>query len=269
MNKLLAFLAIVCIMTSCSEKETETETGKGIYEAPYVTSYTTYISENSVRLNGFIDLSNRAFLSADTYKVGFIFRAGDENDSSNDQVIELEGKVDYYTGTYVFSHDIDSLEPNTTYYYTAYTINGSDGKDNWISFTTSAIPCAFEKDNYYSFAGTWKSANVEITDPNCCSDGNVGFRFGTWPDIFEIRFNELNNGYPKTGQYFGVNYEFDISNIQRELVKSSNQALMEYYSTPETELFVNNDGERLTLIFCNTILRDGNTLNGKVSVKIP
>ena len=79
----------------------------------------------------------------------------------------------------------------------------------------------------------------------------------------------MNNGYPKTEQYFGVNYEFDISYIQRELVKSSNKVLMEYDSTPETELFINNDGERITLIFCNTILRDGNTLNGKVSVKIP
>lgn len=80
----------------------------------------------------------------------------------------------------------------------------------------------------------------------------------------------MNDGYPKTGQYFGVNYKFDASYIQRELVKSTNQVLIEStHSTPETELFVNNDGERITLIFCNTLLRDGRTLDGKVSIKIP
>jgi len=201
--------------------------------------------------------------------VGFIFRAGNENDSSNDQVIELEGNVDYYTGTYNFSHAINELEPNTTYYYTANTKNGSSKKDDWESFTTSDIPCTYARDNYYSISGVWKTADVEVSKPLCCDEGNVGFRFGNWPDIYEINFNELDSGYPITGQYFGVDYEFDISHIERELVRSTNLVLIGTKSTPETELFVENDGERISLIFCNTVLRDGTTLNGKVSVKIP
>lgn len=272
MKKLLVLIFTVCIINSCSESGSSND--EGLYEAPRVRSYTTYISQNSVTLNGFIDFSNIFFQESDTYKVGFIFRTGDENDSSNDQVIELEGDVEYYNGTYAFNYGMDSLEPNTTYYYTAHSKNGSSEKEDWKSFTTSAIPCAFQQDNYYSLSsvssGAWQNAYVEITDPQCCDDGNVGFRFGNWPNIIEIKFNELNNGYPNTGQYFGVDYEFDITYIERELVKSTNQVLIgESISTPESELFVNNDGERITLTFCNTVFRSGNTLNGKVSVLIP
>lgn len=270
MKKLLAFLFIISILNSCSESNSSSDSEEiQYYDAPLVRSYVTYISQNSVTLNGFIDHSNLVFLDPDTFNVGFIFRAGDQNDSSNDQVIELEGEIDYYNGTYSFNYAIDALEPNTTYYYTAYTKNGSSEDEDWDSFTTSSIPCTYQQDNYYSLSGEWKSAYVEISDPSCCSDGNVGFKFGKWPNTIEINFNELENGYPQTGQYFGVDYEFDITYIEKELVKSSNQVLIGSNSTHETELFVTNNGETITLIFCNTILRNGTTLNGKVSVKIP
>lgn len=272
MKKLLAFLIIIFVINSCSESDSpidEESQEIQIYDAPAVRSYVTFISQNSVTLNGFINHSNIYFPESDAFKVGFTFRAGNENDSSNDQVIELEGNVDYYTGLYIFNHTINGLEPSTTYYYTANTKNGSSEKDDWESFTTSDIPCSYTRDNYYSISGDWKTANVEISDPQCCDDGNVGFKFGNWPNIYEINFNELESRYPNTGQYFGVNYEFDISHIQRELVKSTNQVLIGSRSTPETELFVENDGETITLIFCNTVLRDGTILNGKVSVEIP
>ncbi|MGY3795109.1 fibronectin type III domain-containing protein [Aquimarina sp. 433] len=273
MKKLVLLLSLTCILFSCSESDIlgfDDEDLDAIYDAPNVKSYTTYISENSVTLNGFINHENVFFRESDTYKVGFIFRTGDPQDSSNDRVIELEGEVEYYTGFYKFNYAITSLEPNTTYYYTAFTKNGPTGDDDWSSFTTSAVPCSYTQDNYYSLDGVWRDAYVTVTDPNCCGEGNVGFRFGIWPDIFDINFNELENGYPKTGQYFGVDYEFEGTHIQRDLVKSTNQVLMENGdSTPETEIFVTNDGQRITLIFCDTKLRNGDILNGKVSVLIP
>jgi len=261
-------LFIIFLIISCSNNGSSDDEDFQYYDAPTVRSYVTYISQNSVKLNGFIDHSSVFFLEEDSYNVGFIFRIGDENDSSNDQIIELEGDVDYYTGTYKFEYNIDALEPNTTYYYTAITKNGSSNNDDWESFTTSDIPCTYTQDNYFSISGEWQTAYVEVIDPLCCSDGNVGFRFGNWPNIFEINFNEINDGYPNTGQYFGVDYEFDITYIERELVRSTNQMLIESKSTPETTLFVENDGEVVTLIFCNTVLRDGTILNGKVSASI-
>lgn len=268
MKKLLAFLFVISVFNSCTDSILSSDEDSRIYDAPTVRSYVTYTSQNSVTLNGFIDYSNIAFQEADSYKVGFIFREGDENDSSNDLVIELEGDVDYYTGTYKFNHDIDQLEPNTTYYYTAHTKNGSSEEVDWESFTTSEISCTYTQDNYYNMSGVWHSANVEVTDPQCCDEGNFGFRFGNWPNIYEINFNELNGGYPITGQYFGVDYNFDITYLNRELLKSTNQVLIGSRSTSETELFVENDGQTLTLIFCNTVLRDGTTLDGKVSASI-
>ncbi|MGS2727106.1 hypothetical protein ACU8DI_10900 [Psychroserpens sp. BH13MA-6] len=278
MKNLFTILSIFCLIFSCSDSgETSEDPNNGgndpqdtqIYDAPNVRSYVTYISRNSVTLNGFIDHDLFAFTQDDSFKRGFIFREGDENDSSNDQIFELDGEVPYYTGFYYFDYAIDGLEPNTTYYYTAYTENGTSENDDWESFTTSDFPCDVAQNNYITYDGMGYDVYVEITDPNCCVDGNVGFRFGNWPNIFEINFNELENGYPKTGQYFGVDYEFDISYIQRELVKSTNQVLIGSRSTPETEVFVENDGSTITLIFCNTVFRDGTTLNGKVSVAIP
>jgi len=259
-------------MNSCSDSDPfddDISQGTEPIDAPYVRSYTTYISQNSVTINGFVDNINNAYSGPQTYSVGFIFRSGDEFDSSNDIEIELPGDAGYYSNQRTFSTDISSLEPNTTYYYTCYTKNGYKEENDWESFTTSAIACTYAQDNYYSTSGTWNSANVEIIDPNCCDEGNVEFQFGVWPNIIRIHFNELNNGYPKTGQYFGVESGFDISYIEKELVKSSNQVWVEYYSTSETELFVNNDGETITLSFCNMIFNNGDILNGKVSVNIP
>ncbi|MEM5565377.1 hypothetical protein WNY78_09685 [Psychroserpens sp. AS72] len=276
MKKLLAFIFVMCVFNACSDSDSANDGDNGdddpqgtqIYDAPLVRSYVTYTSQNSVSLNGFIDHSNFAFPESDSFKRGFIFRAGDQNDPSNDQVFELEGEVDYYNGFYYFDYAIDGLQPSTTYYYTAYTRNGDSEKMDWEEFTTSEISCSYTQNNYYSIDGVWKNANVEVIDPQCCVDGNVGFRFGNWPDIYEINFNEIDNGYPITGQYFGEDYEFDISYIQRELVRSTNQVLIGSRSTPETELFVENDGVIITLIFCNTVLRDGTVLNGKVSADI-
>lgn len=268
LKKLFALLSIVFLMNSCIYDEIFNPDEPS--DVPGVISFTRYISQNSVRLNGFIDNSNNYYQGSDTYKVGFKFRAGDENDSSNDEVIELEENVEYQAGTRIFSTDITSLEPNTTYYYTCYTKNGDKRKDNWKSFTTSDLPCEYGQNNYYSISGdAWKNANVHITHPNCCYEGNIGFEFGTWPDIYEISFNELSNVYPITGQYFGVDYEFAGTSPESQIVRSTNQVLIGDKSTPETELFVENDGETITLIFCNTILRNGDVLNGKVSVAIP
>lgn len=268
MKKLLALLFLVCVVYTCDDSQNQNSEDAQIYDAPNVRSYVTYTSQTTVRLNGFIDFSNIYFTEDDSYNVSFIFRDAEENDDSNDQLFELEGEVPYYNGTYKFYYDIEGLQPNTTYYYTARTVNGSSENDDWESFTTSDIPCTYAQDNYYNIGGNWLSADVEISDPLCCDEGNVGFRFGNWPNIYEINFNEWDGEYPITGQYFGVDYEFDITDIERELVRSTNQVLIGSQSTPETTLFVENDGETLTLIFCNTVLRDGTVISGKVSVSI-
>ncbi len=277
LKNLVAFLFVaLCIFTSCSESDSspsdnengnENTDGVQIYEAPTVRSYVTYTSQTTVTLNGFIDFRNIFFTEEDSYNVGFIFRRG--NDPSTDEVIQLEGQVPYFNGTYGFNYDIDGLEPNTTYQFTAHTRNEESENDDWESFTTSAIACTYTQDNYYSIDGAWQSADVTITEPLCCDEGTVEFTFGIWPNIFEIAFNELEDGYPITGQYFGVDYAFDITDLARELTKSTNQVLIGSQSTPETSLFVENDGERITLIFCDTELRNGSILNGKVSVLIP
>ncbi|MFB9095700.1 MULTISPECIES: hypothetical protein [Flavobacterium] len=266
MKKLLYVLIILnVLMVSCNINDENADAS----EVPPPRSYTTYISQNSVTLNGLIDNSNNYYQGEGTYKVGFIFRTGDINDSSNDQVILVNENVEYTHDKKYFSTIIDELEPSTKYFYTCFTKNGNYQEYDWEEFTTSATPCSYTQNNYISISGVWQSTSVQIYDPSCCDEGNFGIRFGGWPNNYELSFNELNNGYPKTGQYFGVNNAFDISGYNREILKSSNQLLIENNSTPETELFVVNNGTTLTFIFCNTILNNGKILNGKVSVAIP
>jgi len=272
MKKLFAFLFIGFIINSCSDSDPfadDVSQGAEPIDAPYVRSYTTYTSQNSVTINGFVDNINNAYSGPQTYTVGFKFRSGDEFDSSNDIVIELPGSAGYYSNQRTFSTNISSLEPNTTYYYTCYTKNGYKVEEDWESFTTSEIACTYTQNNSYNVSGTSYNANVNIDSPGCCDSGNVRFRFGTWPNIFEINFNELNNGYPNTGQYFGVDSMFDTTYIERELTKSNNQVLIGNSSTAATELFVENDGVTITIIFCDTLLSNGDVLNGKVSALIP
>ena len=281
MNKTISFLLLLCVLISCTDGGDSNSTAiidnvvsnnnqpPAATEVPYVRSYTTYTSQNSVTLNGFIDNSNNAYQGAGTYKVGFVFRTGDINDSTNDQEILVNENVEYQPYLAYYSTTINSLQANTTYHFTCFTKNGPYEKDNWKSFTTSAIPCTYTQNNYVSISGVWSTAYPEISDPICCGSGNFGISFGNWPNIYDINFNELNNGYPKTGQYFGVDYSFDITAYNKEVVKSSNQVLIGNNSTPATNFFVINDGVSLTLIFCNTTLRNGKILNGKVSVLLP
>ena len=268
MKKLLALLFVVCLMNSCDVIDQITGDDEPS-DVPPVRSYVTYTSQNATTLNGFIDNSNNYYQGEDTYQVGFIFRTGDENDDSNDDIIIVNESVAYEASMRNFSTEISSLQPNTTYYYTFFSKNGDKQKNDWESFTTSGIACSYTQNNRYSIDDVWRSANVNISEPQCCDEGNVGIRFGLWPDIFQINFNEKGGDYPRTGQYFGREYGFDISNIERELVRSTNQVFIEYNSDSNTELFVENDGETMTIIFCNTVLKNGEIMNGKVSVSIP
>ncbi|MBK8601005.1 MAG: hypothetical protein IPN80_11105 [Flavobacterium sp.] len=270
MKKIIWILVIITSFYSCSSNSDSSDDGSTQdSEVPIPRSYTTYTSQNSVTLNGVIDNSSNYYQGPGTYKVGFIFRTGNAENTENQQFIIVDESVAYTPEIAYFKTTINSLAPNTKYFYTCFTKNGVYEEDDWEELTTSEVPCVQTQNNNVNISGTWSTVYPEINDPSCCDEGNFGIRFGTWPNIYEINFNELENGLPKTGQYFGVDYEFDISYYNMQVVKSSNQVLIGSKSTPNTKLFVNNNGTTLTIIFCNTTLRDGSILNGKVSVDIP
>ncbi|MCF8321742.1 MAG: hypothetical protein K9I26_01200 [Flavobacterium sp.] len=273
MKKIIWILIITffysCSSNSSSESEVPDDDSTLDSEVPNPRSYTTYTSQNSVTLNGVIDNSNNYYQGPGTYKVGFIFRTGNAENTNNQKFIIVDESVEYAPDIAYFKTTINSLSPNIKYFYTCFTKNGAYEEYDWEEFTTSEIPCTQSQNNYVNFEGIWSTVYPTIDDPSCCDEGNFGIRFGSWPNIYEINFNELDNGLPKTGQYFGVDYEFDISGFNKQVVKSSNQVLIGSSSTPNTKLFVTNNGTTLTITFCNTTLRDGSVLNGKVSVAIP
>jgi len=271
MKKIFALLFVLNLFASCSSDSDNgngDDTSQG-REVPRPRSYTTYTSQNAVTLNGVIDNSNNYYQGPGTYKVGFVFRTESMNNTNGEQIIIADENVAYEANIRYFSTNISSLAPNTKYFYTCFTKNGIYEENDWEEFTTSEIPCTYTQNNYVSISGVWSNVSPEISDPMCCDEGNFGITFGSWPNIYEVNFNELNNGYPNTGQYFGVDYRFDISDYNEEVVKSSNQVLIEGNSTPNTKLFTINDGTTLTIVFCNTVLRNGTILNGKVSVALP
>lgn len=271
MKKTIWILVIITFFYSCSSNSESDSPDDSTQdsEVPSPRSYTTYTSQNSVTLNGVIDNDNNYYQGPGTYKVGFIFRTDNADNTDNQQFIIVDESVEYAPYIAYYKTTINSLSPNTKYFYTCFTKNGVYEENDWEEFTTSEIPCTQTQNNYVNISGTWSTVYPTIDDPSCCNEGNFGIRFGSWPNIYEINFNELENGLPKTGQYFGVDYAFDISYYYQQVVKSSNQVLIGSKSTPDTKLFVTNNGTTLTILFCNTTLRDGSILNGKVSVAIP
>ncbi len=79
MKNILSFILILFFLGSCTDGFNSDDDPSDV---PPVKSYTTYISQNSVTLNGFIDNSYNEYQGSDTYKVGFVFRT-DRNDTSN------------------------------------------------------------------------------------------------------------------------------------------------------------------------------------------
>ncbi|MFN8273422.1 MAG: hypothetical protein U0X58_00925 [Flavobacteriaceae bacterium] len=268
MKKIIC-IVLVSFFYSCSSSSSSDDNTPEDSEVPHPRSYATYISQNSVTLNGVIDNSSNYYQGPGTYQVGFIFRTGSADNTENQQTIIVNESLEYSPVIAYFKTTINSLSPNTKYFYTCYTKNGVYEEYDWKEITTSAIPCTQTQNNYVNILGTWDSVTPTINSPVCCDEGNFGIRFGTWPHIYEINFNELENGLPHTGQYFGVDYRFEGTSITGQIVKSSNQVLIGDLSTPDTTLFVTNNGTTLTITFCNTTLRDGSILNGKVSVAIP
>ena len=272
MKKTIWILVIISLFYSCSsnsESDSPDDGSTQDSEIPYPRSYTTYTSKNKSNFISSWSLIIVITVINNSIKCYRILRTDNATNTDNQQFIIVDETVAYAATIAYYKTTINSLAPNTKYFYTCFTKNGIYEKEDWEEFTTSEIPCTQTQNNYVNISGTWSTVSPTINDTSCCNEGNFGIKFGSWPNIYEVNFNELNNGLPKTGQYFGVDYAFDISGYNIQVVKSSNQVLIGSSSTPNTKLFVTNNGTTLTIIFCNTTLRDGSILNGKVSVAIP
>ena len=182
-------------------------------------------------------------------------------------------KIQEGTGIGFFSNTYNNLESNTTYYYSAYGINEIGvGYGQIYQFTTDPAPsCDPQQENSISTGfGTISINNISLEDPSGFNDGNLEFETSTFNSTLriKIRFNEVNGNLPLTGAYTTVSsFETPSDRSNGEVsvyIEDFGIGNQGGGTAPVDEtLFVENDGNTITFIFCNFPVGSAYELNGK------
>ncbi len=177
----------------------------------------------------------------------------------------------------IFSERYQGLKSNTTYYCSAYGINEVGvGYGVVYEFTTnSEPPCNPPIDNRIDLGE--EILNIENiifkNESLGFNDGNVQFQTRTSNSTAYItmQFNEINGDLPLTGEYITVN-TFDNQSIKsnREVKLKITDfgigSLGGGKADPNEKVYIQNDGtDNITFIFCNVVINENYTLNGKCS----
>ncbi|MEP0265503.1 hypothetical protein [Dokdonia sp.] len=184
-------------------------------------------------------------------------------------------KIQVGTGIGFFSDTYDILTPSTTYYYSTYGINEVGiGYGQVFQFTTDPAPsCDPQQENSINTGfGTISINTVSLDDPSGFNDGNLEFETSTFSSTLRIkvRFNEIDANLPLTGAYTTVN-SYDNQSIRSNgeviiLIEDFGIGSQGGGTSPIDEtLFIENDGNTVTFIFCDLSVGSVYNLNGKFS----
>lgn len=280
MKKLFILIFLSLTAVSCTEDSSQE------YTLPFITTLPAQnVSLNQATLSGEVEASPLSIGSmADGVKntilsKGFIWGEKANLNFENSTKITLDDTFGTYSST------INSLKPNTKYYFNTYATNANNETEfgQEMSFTTQGeAPCDYTKDNYlttvYSKYNPLPISYVTLITPSGFNDGNLEFEARASSSIIRIiiQLNERDGKLPLSGNYNGV-YEFNNQSIQ-----SSNEAkidILDYNGytdffpqgaegNPDTKFYIKNEQKKITFIFCNTKVGEY-ILNGKYSYNNP
>ncbi|WP_298538779.1 hypothetical protein [uncultured Aquimarina sp.] len=178
-----------------------------------------------------------------------------------------------------FSKLYDVFESGTTYYYSVYGISEAGaGYGQVYEFTTNPDPpCDPDVDNSINLGVFTDSFPIPITDvtldPNGYSvfDANIKFTSDSYPysrvEII-LGFNEKDKILPGTGEYIAVR-SFDSNDEKSQgnvLILVADRNIFDpssFLAESGTKIYVENLNNRVTFIFCDTLIGDKYLLNGK------
>ncbi|MGV7107117.1 hypothetical protein [Flavobacterium sp. U410] len=242
------------------------------YIVPVVETYEPgSVQINSASLGGIV-LSEGG---KDVTEYGLVISTN-SNPTVNDIKIEVGSRLGEFYTIYT------GLESSTKYYYTVYAINEIGvGYGKVYEFTTGTdIPCQPSTDNYVNLTTSQININnVDVTYPSYSfGEGNLQFETLTYSSTARIKvnFDEIGRNYPLTGEYTVTNSSDFGSNInlsQGYAKLSINDWGYGGYggaiASPGTKFYVENNGETMSIIFCNTPVGTQYVLNGKFTLNVP
>ncbi|MEP5340175.1 MAG: hypothetical protein ABJL44_11285 [Algibacter sp.] len=177
-----------------------------------------------------------------------------------------------------FSERYDGLKSNTTYYYSAYGINevGVGYGDIYEFTTNSDPPCNPTIDNRINtnngVNGVLNINNVVIDNRYIgFNDGNLQFetRISYSTLYITLNFNEINAELPLTGEYLTVrSFDNQSTRSNREIILDISDYGIGNLGGGKAgigeKIYVENDGsDNITFIFCDVLVNENYTLNGK------
>ncbi|WP_203256530.1 hypothetical protein [Hyunsoonleella ulvae] len=176
-----------------------------------------------------------------------------------------------------FSKRYEGLKSNTTYYCSAYGISEVGvGYGKVYEFTTNSEPsCSPAIDNRIDTGNNVNgilSINSVVLNSRSLgfNDGNVEFqtRIGNSTLVTFLNFNEINGSLPLTGEYLTVG-SFDNQSIRsnREVILRITDfgigGLGGGRASEGKKVYVENNSNTITFIFCDVEVNSNYNLNGK------
>lgn len=171
-----------------------------------------------------------------------------------------------------FSSRYEGLESGTVYYYASYGVSevgvGYGGVYEFM--TTPEAPCDPVQDNYIDYRTNQENIRVvRLQESTSFNDGNIEFigNYGSWPQ-FILQFYEIDVALPKSGSYIIVN-EFNNQSIKSNgeiKVSVSDFSIGSQgggYGVPGDNIYVTNDTNGITFVFCDIPVGSNYILNGK------
>lgn len=181
------------------------------------------------------------------------------------------------SGVGSFSDIYNSFQSNTQYFYSAYGINemGVGFGDVYGFITDGASPCDPSQDNLIDLGTALDAINnlninnvILETESIPFGDGNLEFRATASLSAISILlyFKETDTNLPLTGQYSTV------SVLDNQSAFSDGEVIVRIEDfnnfgggqvAPGEQIFVENNNNVLTFIFCDIPVSDDYNLNGK------
>lgn len=241
------------------------------YILPVVETYEpSSIQINSATLGGIVLTEG----GRDVSEYGVVWSTTNPPTINDNKVIKGNRLGEFYD-SYV------EFQSNTKYYYAAYAISEIGvGYGKVFDFTTQVdIPCNPTINNFVNLSTSQISIdNVEVSYPSYSfGDGNIQFNTSTYSStaIIKVQFDELNNNFPLSGEYtvtnssdFGSNINLSKGYAKLYIVDWGWGSAGNATAIPGTKFYVNNDGTKIEIIFCNTPVGSQYLLNGKFVVNI-
>ncbi|MGV3461676.1 MAG: hypothetical protein ACO1N9_14605 [Flavobacterium sp.] len=258
MRRISFLLAVTGLLASCSVENIN-------YITPVMV---TYEPQNVQRTSASVGGMVLGEGGKDVIEYGLVWGTA-QNPTTADNKIAIGSRLGEFYNNY------ELFAPETTYYYRTYgTSEVGTGYGETYSFTTQGLPACNPTQNNRITPGQGAAPmtvyDVLFSNDFTVGDGNIQFETSAnSPVRIYLSFNEINRRLPLSGTYTTVD-TFDsldpLSDGKVEMLVYNFGAPGAYgggKADTDQKIYVENNNGVLTFIFCDVVINEVYTINGK------